>query len=135
MSSIISLLPAGFFYARNLTAMGQLSETMPAQTELSHVGARSAADLASVDSLRRVFWLLHRLVYFGFASQEISPLPFKGHTHCPKKVTPFFICLCCCGNCNVHTTYFGYLIVIDFRENELFLKSHGVVASAVETVR
>lgn len=135
MSSIISLLPAGFLYARNLTAMGQRSETVPAQTELSHVGARSAADLASVDSLRRVFWLLHRLVYFGFASQEISPLLSKGHTHCSKKITPFLICLRCCGNCNVHTTYFCHLIVINLRKDKLFLKSHGIVPSTVETIR
>src|SRR5690554_1571889 len=81
-----SPLPAGFLYARNLTAMSQSPETMPAQAEFSHVGARPATNIASIDSPRGVFRLFMHLAKFGLARQGNSPLLSERHTQCFQQV-------------------------------------------------
>jgi hypothetical protein len=62
---MVSLLPAGFAYARDLSPMGQLPEAVPAQAELPHIAVGAAADLAPVDFLTLELRLLIRLVDLG----------------------------------------------------------------------
>ena len=47
-----------------------------------------------------------------------------------EKMYEFFISLSCCYEDNIHTSYFIYLIVFDFREDDLLLDTKCIVSSA-----
>ena len=78
-----------------------------------------------------LFRLLFMCDRSGGKKEEIV---HEGSTHEPEQLACFLVGLSGGGDGNVHTTQLLDLIVIDLREDDLFLKTHGVVASAVECI-
>src|SRR2546430_17500825 len=72
-------------------------------------------------------------------SQSLMFLPFhspalflKGHAHQSEQPSPLFIGASCCHNTYFHSAHLVYLVIIDFREDQLFAQPQCIVTPAIE---
>lgn len=79
--------------------------------------------------LQRVYALVENLglrcclIFNDVLAMNLPPLFCKWHIKQSQQFTCFFIRLCGCNADNIHTPYFVHLIILNFREDKLFLDS------------
>lgn len=58
----------------------------------------------------------------------------EGHTHALQKRTSFLVVLRRGADDNIHTSYPVEGVIRNFREDELLLQPHGIIAATIEAV-
>ena len=117
--------------------MCKLSEADTADAELSEISMRSATNLASVvcscGELGSFLLLVNHCLFCHFDESSLSL--HKRSAHQCQQLFRFFVCVCGCNEVDIHTPYLVDLIVLNLREDQLFLNTGGVIASAIERIR
>gem|GEM_PF-3123043 len=90
-------------------------------------------------SLTENFGVLFAFAIRDFFATRIPPDIFPFHTsiskrqsHEPQQLSCFFIRPCRCCNHYIHSSYLINLIILYFREDDLFLQSQGEITSPVK---
>lgn len=127
------LLPTGFGDAGDIAGVGMDTEADAAHLEFTDVAVRSAADFATVISASGEFGFALSFEDERFFSHERTSLrDGEGHAEEGEKLASLKIGAGGGGDDDVEPADFVDFIVVDFREDELFLDAEGEVAAAVE---
>src|SRR6516165_9670651 len=127
----ISLLPARFHDARNLSLERHAAETNAAHLELADIAAGAAADPAAVARANFELGLLPRLGDFCRACHLLCGSFFaQGKTEALEQFAPFVVVLRGGRQRNVHALDLVDARVVNLRKNQLVLQTQGVVAAA-----
>ena len=116
--------------------MCQLTEAYTANAELSQIGMRSSADLTTgISSGGKLGSSLLLSFHCLFCHDFVPPclLCERCAEECQQFLC-FLVCLCRCDKVDIHTSNLIDLIVLNLREDQLFLDTGGVVALTVEGI-
>lgn len=124
---------------------GHVSETNPAQTEFTHIGPGTSTNRTAVVGPHFKFRFSDRFISERFPGQIIllqiidTPSAYrqlliaKRHSHQSQQFFTFLICLGRGHNTDIETLDIIDFIVVDFRENDMFLDTESVVSATVES--
>src|SRR5215471_2780302 len=131
----ISLLPARFHDAGDLSLERHAAETDAAHFKLPDIAAGAAANAATVAHAHLELGLLEGLGDFRGACHLLCGSFFaQREAQALQELAAFLIVAGGCGQGDVHALDLVHAGVINFREHQLVLEAQGVIATAIKGV-